>query len=77
MGKRMKKNNSYNEDILILLKTRYGFTVDYIQKSIRGDRKGTIPDIIKKEYETLAKEASVALSKKVTSLDIAQAKPSD
>lgn len=47
MDKRTKKRNKYNEDILVNIHSKYGYSIDYIRKSLRGDRVGEMPDIIK------------------------------
>lgn len=43
----------FNEDVLEALRVKYGYTIDYIRKSIRGDRVGFVPDKLSKEYKTL------------------------
>jgi hypothetical protein len=43
----------FNEDVLEALRVKYGYTIDYIRKSIRGDRAGFVPDKLSKEYKTL------------------------
>lgn len=53
MSKSTKKRINYNEDILDLLKERYGYSIDYIRKSLRGDRVGVMPDTLIKEYKKL------------------------
>ena len=70
MNKPTKKRNNYNEDILIALNEKYGYSIDYIRKSLRGDRKGEMPDILKKEYNLLDREAKKAIqnSKTINSL---------
>ncbi len=70
MSKPTKKRNNYNEDILIALNEKYGYSIDYIRKSLRGDRKGEMPDILKKEYNLLDREAKKAIqnSKTINSL---------
>ena len=50
MDKLTKKRTSYNQDVLKILKDRYGFGFDYIRKSITGDRVGKFPEQMKKEY---------------------------
>jgi hypothetical protein len=65
MGKRTKNNNNYNLEILNLLATKYGYSVDYIRKCLRGDRTGIMPDAIKKEYTTLENEAKKAIEDKI------------
>ncbi|MCW3168943.1 hypothetical protein OMO38_10455 [Chryseobacterium sp. 09-1422] len=64
MGKNITKRNIYNADILIVIEKKYGFTIDYIRKSLRGDRNGVMPDEIKKEYNTLENAAKNAIEKK-------------
>ncbi len=55
MSKPTKKRNNYNEDILTALHNKYGYSVDYIRKSLRKDREGIMPDILIKEYNKLLK----------------------
>ena len=43
----------YNEDFLTAIHDKYGVSIDYIRKSIRGDRTGIMPDKIKAEYKSL------------------------
>ena len=49
----MNTKPSYNQDVLKILQIKYGFSYDYISKSIRGDGVGAMSDILKKEYKTL------------------------
>lgn len=44
--------------ILIVLSEKFGYSEDYIRKSLRGDRTGIMPDKIKKEYKILEKDAN-------------------
>ena len=60
MSKPTKKRNNYNEDILRALNERWGYSIDYIRKSLRGDRVGVMPDTLIKEYKKL-----VIASKKI------------
>ncbi|MFB9078947.1 hypothetical protein ACFFLS_10395 [Flavobacterium procerum] len=53
----MKAKQKYNQDVLTILKEKYGFSFDYIRKAIRGDRTGIIPDKMKDEYEKLTDQA--------------------
>jgi hypothetical protein len=62
MSKLTKKKTFYNQDILDIIKERYGFGYDYIRKSIAGERVGTIPLQMKEEYEKLEKEAKRAIN---------------
>ncbi len=68
MDKLTKKKNFYNHDILEVIKERYGYKIDYIRKSLRGDRVGTIPDRIIKEYKILEQEAKKAITLKADKL---------
>lgn len=53
----MTKRKTYNTGIIIVLKNKYGFSVDYIRKCLRGDRVGFMPDEIKQDYKNLLKAA--------------------
>lgn len=68
MDKPTKKRTYYNEDILIKLKGKYGYSLDYIRKCLRGDRPGEMADILKKEYKTLQNEALKAIEQTSNSL---------
>lgn len=57
----MKTKPSYNQDVLKIIQKRYGYSYDYIRKSIRGDRSGLVCDIIKAEYNKLNNEAKKAI----------------
>lgn len=63
-----KKNASYNQDVINVMKARHGYTAHYIRQCIRGDRNGLIPDKLKKEYETLVDAANMAINKKTETL---------
>lgn len=76
MNKPTKKRSKYNEQVLVALKEKHGYSIDYIRKSLRGDRVGFIPDKLKKEYKKLVKEADTineiakkALQKKANNLN--------
>ena len=76
MSKPTKKRNNYNEDILIALNERWGYSIDYIRKSLRGDRVGVMPDTLIKEYKKLViaskkiqETAKKALQEKVNNLN--------
>jgi len=60
----MKTKASYNQDVLKIIHDRYGFSYDYIRKSIRGDRVGITSDIIKKEYNVLYQEVRKVIEDK-------------
>ena len=64
MDKPKQKKGIYNDDIIKVLKNRYGFTRDYILKSIRGDRVGIIPTQIQEEYKKLNTEAKKIINQK-------------
>lgn len=68
MSKPTKKRTVYNTDILTKLENRYGFTVDYIRKALRGDRVGEMPDTLKKEYKAMEIAAKAAIQEKAESL---------
>jgi hypothetical protein len=50
------KQPSYNRDILKIIHNKYGISIDYIRKSIRGDRMGAKSSLIKSEYDRLYNE---------------------
>ncbi len=68
MDKLTKKRTSYNQDVLKILKDRYGFGFDYIRKSITGDRVGKFPEQMKKEYFILDNESKKAIINKENKL---------
>lgn len=68
MSKPTKKRINYNTDILIELKNRYGYSLDFIRKSLRGDRVGEMPDTLMKEYKALANAAKSAIQETAKSL---------
>lgn len=63
-----KKKNFYNQDILIELKNKYGYELDYIRKSIRGDRNGYMSEEIRKEYYKLLNESQKTITIKARKL---------
>ncbi len=65
MCKNTKKRNNYNGFILHELKIRYGYSLDYIRKSLRGDRMGIVPDKIIKEYKLMEFAANSAIEEKL------------
>jgi hypothetical protein len=69
MNKRTKKRNNYNEDILNALCVKYGYSIDYIRKSLRGDREGLMPDTLKKEYKSLEAAAKKTIIEKANELN--------
>lgn len=64
----MKTKPSYNREVLEIIVERHGYSFDYIRKSIRGDRVGIIPDILKDEYNKLISEARKALAAQASKL---------
>ena len=68
MDKPTKNRQTYNTVILIELKNRYGYSLDFIRKSLRGDRVGEMPDILKKEYRTMDNESKKAIKKSLEDL---------
>lgn len=68
MGKSIKTKPSYNQDILKIMKIKYGYSDDYIRKSIRGDRVGEVSEMIKAEYNKLNNEAKRAIELKSNEL---------
>ncbi|GAA4156774.1 hypothetical protein GCM10022217_16150 [Chryseobacterium ginsenosidimutans] len=61
MDKPTKKRTNYNEEILNVLKQKYSYSLTYIRMCLRGDRAGEMPDIIKKEYNSLDNAAKNAI----------------
>lgn len=61
MDKRTKKRSNYNEDILIVIREKYGYPLDYIRKVLRGQRTGEMPDAIKKDYAQLDRASKEAI----------------
>jgi hypothetical protein len=68
MDKSRKKKSVYNDEILIELKNKYGFGRDYILKSIRGERVGTIPIKIQEEYKTLLSASNQVIKEQIKDL---------
>ncbi|HEY1195189.1 hypothetical protein [Flavobacterium sp.] len=68
MDKNEKTKPSYNQDVLKIIQARYGYTQDYIRKSIRGDRTGIICNMIKAEYIKLNNEAIKAIESQLYKL---------
>lgn len=64
MDKTTQKKTSYNTVILNVLSNKYGYSIDYIRKSLRGDRVGVMPDELRKEYKALENEATKAIEQK-------------
>lgn len=56
-----KTKKFYHEEMIRILHEKYGFTKDYIRKSLRGDRVGIMPDRIKKEYNAMVAASQKAV----------------
>lgn len=65
MSKSNKKINNYNTDVLKALEDMYGYSTDYIRKSLRGDRTGVMPDNIKASYKKLDKASKIGIQNAV------------
>lgn len=65
----MKKGANLNGQILKILQERYGFSLDYIRKSLRGDRTGILPDKLVQEYRALDAAAKKAIETKAENLN--------
>lgn len=68
MDKGTKKNNTYNDGLVKELMLKYGFKRNYILKSIRGERTGTIPLRIAEEYNRLNRELKIITRTKTQQL---------
>nr|WP_315032506.1 hypothetical protein [uncultured Chryseobacterium sp.] len=69
MDKTTKKRTYYNTEILNILKQRYGCSLDFIRKSLRGDRVGEKPDMLKKEYRFFLNKTEQAIYSEAQSLN--------
>ncbi|GIZ10249.1 hypothetical protein [Flavobacterium sp. UMI-01] len=63
MNKSNKKRSNYNEEALEALKKKYGYSLDYIRKCLRGDRTGLMADAIKSDYNESVKASTKAILK--------------
>ena len=68
MSKASKKNQSYNEDILIALEKKYGVGKTFIRACLRGDRSGILPDTIAKEYKAADSAAKKVIQAKISNV---------
>ncbi|MEO6176812.1 MAG: hypothetical protein ABIP27_16795 [Flavobacterium circumlabens] len=68
MDKSRKKKANYNTEILIELQNKYGFGRDYILKSIKGERIGTVPIKIQEEYKALLSASNQAIKNQINEL---------
>ena len=55
MSKPTKKRINYNIEVLNIVAEKYDFSTSYVKAALRGDRKGTMPDVLIKEYNKLNK----------------------
>jgi len=55
MSKPTKKRINYNTEVLNIVAEKYDFSTSYVKAALRGDRKGTMPDVLIKEYNKLNK----------------------
>ena len=65
MNKSNKKRINYNEEALEALKKKYGYSIDYIRKCLRGDRNGIMADAIKKDYNESIAACKTAIENKI------------
>lgn len=68
MNKTTKKRTYYNTEILNILMKRHDCSVDFIRKSLRGDRVGEKSDVLKKEYNIFLRKTEEAINTEVQSL---------
>lgn len=61
MSKPTTKRMNFNKDILNKLKSKYGYSIDYIRKCLRKDREGIMPDKLIKEYKRLENASKIAI----------------
>lgn len=66
MNKSNKKRTYYNEEALEAIEKKYGYSIDYIRKCIRGDRTGLMADAIKKDYDEFIAACKAAIEKKIS-----------
>lgn len=53
--------NKYNDLVVKKLAEKHKISTSYVRKSLKGDRTGIFPDLIKKEYKELNKLINDAL----------------
>lgn len=68
MDKSKQKKSVYNNTIIAELVVKYGFTRNYILKSIRGERVGSIPIKIQEEYKSLLSLSNQAIRQHINKL---------
>ncbi|MEN4762677.1 MULTISPECIES: hypothetical protein [unclassified Chryseobacterium] len=69
MNKTTKKRTYYNAEILNILKERHNCSLDFIRKSLRGDRLGEKSDMLKKEYRIFLKKTEEAIKNEAQQLN--------
>ncbi|AOW09484.1 hypothetical protein [Flavobacterium gilvum] len=65
MDKSNKKRSNYNEEALDAIKKKYGYSLDYIRKCLRGDRTGLMADAIIKDYNDSVAASKIAIENKI------------
>lgn len=65
MNKSNKKRSNYNEEALEAIKKKYGYSIDYIRKCLRGDRTGLMAEAIVKDYNDSLKACKAAIESKI------------
>jgi len=70
----MKTKPSYNQDVLKIMKNRHGYSLDFIRKSIRGDRASLTSDMLRAEYHKLNNQSKKAIENMLMNY---QSKPSN
>ncbi len=68
MDKSKQKRATYNQDFILALKDKYGFTESYVRKSISGDRTGFAPLKIKEDYDALVKASKININQQMKKL---------
>lgn len=68
MNKTTKKRTYYNTEVLNILKGRHDCSLDFIRKSLRGDRVGEKSDVLRKEYNSFLKKTEEAINNEMRSL---------
>lgn len=66
MDKETKKKPKYNQDAINALIAKYGYGSYYFRQCISGNKKGVLPDEIKKEYQGLCKAIEAAKTTAIT-----------
>lgn len=67
-SKPTNKKQNYNDEVLIILESSFGYSIDYIRKCLRGDRTGIMPDKIIAEYKKLDTAAKKAIQEAAKTL---------